>query len=208
MDPDFFSPSLVPSAPVSATAAECCDVPACVIPISAGLPTWTGAPWAAGYLAVISETASICSGLYGRMDTTSSPPKAPLLLFGTEVLYIGTFLPSSTCLGGSPASSSTNSHEKEHPRRNPTKSSPQRSVTSVRSSTNFPSLHTLYLGTSFRRSAPSATECGQGSPGSVTSRSGQAWGFLRQKSKKSKANAFGRATRFACTKPDTFPGVG
>src|SRR5438876_94125 len=65
-----------------------------------------------------------------------------------------------------------------------------------------------YAGRSVRRSAPGATAFGSGSPGSVTSSSGQGFGLRWQNRRKSYANSLGTMTRLAWTKPIASPGVG
>lgn len=107
-----------------------------------------------------------------------------------------------------PSRRSLTSQEKEHPRRKPTMPSSQSELTSSTSAASAPSRHTRYLGKSVRTSAPGAAVRGQGSPGAVTSSSGQARGLERAKRRKSKACAEGSATKFACTKPGARPGVG
>src|SRR5690606_20371663 len=48
-----------------------------VIPMAAGSPRWTGAPWAAGNRDVISIARIASGGVSGRIDTTMPPPNGP-----------------------------------------------------------------------------------------------------------------------------------
>src|SRR5690606_11236672 len=65
-----------------------------------------------------------------------------------------------------------------------------------------------YLGRSVRRSAAGAAIRGTGEPGSVTSSTGQGFGFRMQNSRKSKARSFFSTTRLAWTNPLAKPEVG
>ena len=99
------------------------------------------------------------------------------------------------------------SNVNEHPIRKLTRSSRHRFSIDVGSSTRFPSRQTRYRGRSVRKSAVGAEE-GCQEPDSVTVISGQGFGFLWQKSRKSKAQSRGRITRFACANPGANPAVG
>jgi hypothetical protein len=75
----------------------------------------------------------------GRIDTTMGPLMAPAGRQRTEVRYIGTFTPCSTCRIGTPAAPSARSNVKLQPMRKPTRSSRHHSRTSVGSSVSSPS---------------------------------------------------------------------
>src|SRR5258708_38038502 len=63
-----------------------------LMPISSGLPRWTGAPCTEGKR-VVTCTARIASaGLNGRIDTTIGPWNGPDGLHSMLVRYIGTLL--------------------------------------------------------------------------------------------------------------------
>lgn len=87
-------------------------------------PTETGSPCTLGNIFVTAIASSACLGVIGRMLTTRGPENLPE---GedehcTEVLYMGTLLPASTCLTGTPASRSASSNENEQPSRKPLQS--------------------------------------------------------------------------------------
>ena len=80
-----------------------------------------------------------CSGVIGRIETTSGPEKRPAGVQSTLVRYIGTLTPCSTWRIGRPSASSARSNVNEQPIRNATRSSRQCSLASVGSSTSSPS---------------------------------------------------------------------
>ena len=47
------------------------------MPIAAGSPKWTGAPWARGNREQIRVAFTACSGVSGRIDTTIGPREPP-----------------------------------------------------------------------------------------------------------------------------------
>src|SRR5699024_3167805 len=100
------------------------------------------------------------------------------------------------------------SNVKLHPIKNPTISSSQISVISVRSSSNMPFRYIQYFGRSVLKSASGATADGENNPGSVTSKTGHAFGFRWQNNKNSNADALGSTTRLACVNPLETPDVG
>ena len=100
-------------------------------------------------------------------------PLPPAAIKGTLVLYIGTFLFNSVCLGVSPFAESAASKVYEQPIKNATESSFHSAVISVLVSIRFPSLYTLYRGRSVRISQFAARCSGTlGSPGRVSPMSG------------------------------------
>src|SRR5262252_7096363 len=60
------------------------------MPISSGLPIWTGAPCTAGKRVVIWMARIASAGFIGRMDTTMGPWNGPAGAVAIEVRYIGT----------------------------------------------------------------------------------------------------------------------
>ena len=151
------------------------------------------------------------------MLTTMLPWKTPEGTLRIAVLYIGTVRSptglasspgrSSMWRGMRPASASSCSHEKEHPRRKPTVSAFHAMEQSEGSSASWPSRQMRYRETSERMSEPGATFRGHGSPGSVAARIGHARGFRRANTKKSNAWALGRATRLHWVNPGAKPDV-
>ncbi len=95
------------------------------MPMAAGSPTWTGAPWAAGNRALAVTARGTCSAGMGRMETTIGPWKTPAGRHGMDVRHMATLRPCSTCQSRMPASSSAHSNVNEQPRRKATRSSRQ-----------------------------------------------------------------------------------
>ncbi|MNT54354.1 hypothetical protein D3C72_1915130 [compost metagenome] len=108
------------------------------MPISAGSPMCTGAPWVMGKRAVISMARTASAAFSGRMETTILPARRPAGLVSMAVRYMATLRPSSICRSGTPASSRACSKEKEQPMAKATKSASQSSPISVTSSKPCP----------------------------------------------------------------------
>jgi hypothetical protein len=66
------------------------------MPIAAGSPMCTGAPWARGKREVIRAARSAFAGVSGRIDTAIGPRNGPDGSVSMLVRYIETFLPSAT----------------------------------------------------------------------------------------------------------------
>ena len=94
-----------------------------LMPISSGLPRWTGAPCTEGKR-VVTCTARIASaGLNGRIETTIGPWNGPAGLHSMLVRYIGTLTLQVWWRISRPFSISASSNENEQPSTNDTRSS-------------------------------------------------------------------------------------
>ena len=95
------------------------------MPISWGVPIWTGAPWVAGNLEVTCTARTTWDRLTGRMLTTMGPENMPAGVVAMLVIYMATLLPVCWWRSGMPASTMAVSNEKLQPSKKETKSSRQ-----------------------------------------------------------------------------------
>ena len=95
-----------------------------------------------GHPAVTCTAVTTWAAGIGRIETTSGPDSRPAGRQSTFVRYIDTLRSCSMLRTGTPASRSADSKLKLQPIRKLTRSSVQRSTTSVGSSTSTPSRHT------------------------------------------------------------------